>query len=171
MASRVELPALPLWLASIPTVFNPAVRTDLDQILNCSLAAASGVLAADSEKRDCCSRICFLLAELAAQYGRRTGDCTRPIPVTRAELARAAGLSLTPVKRILGFLSLSRVVEETSAGLRVIDCQRLCKLASYERTWLPNPISDEEEDALLVQENVPAMSIGLTLAGDQASFV
>lgn len=171
MASRVGLPPLPNWLSALPLLFTRATANDEDQALNSALAAASAVLAADLDRRGSRSRICFLIIELAAQFGRRTGDWDRPIPVTRSQIARASQLDLTRVKRILGFLALSQVIEETAAGLRIVDWQRLCKLASYERSWVTLPLSEEEENGVLLIPPPRPETVALTVSGDQASFV
>jgi hypothetical protein len=162
VASPVEFPPLPAWLAVLPQLL--ARKGDADQILNLSLASAAAALAADTERRDSRTRLCFLLAELAAQYGRRTGDHEAAIPVGRARLARAAQISLPRAKRVLGFLVLAGVIELTPKGLRVIDWQRLCKLADYDRAWVSAPLTEEEAPA-------PAVYRETTVAGDPASFV
>ena len=171
MNERVELPPVPTWLAALPFLFSSRGRSDEDLLVNSALASAAAAVAADSERRDSRSRIAFLLAELASQYARRTGDRTGWIPIDRTQLARGAQINLTKVKRVLGFLLLSGVIELGSGGVRVLDWRRLCKLGAYDFSWLSEPPPDEEEDCPRAggqqAEELPA----LTPAGDPASFV
>lgn len=166
MSERVELPPVPAWLAALPFLFSPRGRSDEDLLVNSALASAASAMAADPDRRDSRSRICFLLAELGSQYGRRTGDHHRWIPVTRAQLARAAQIDLTKVKRVLGFLLLSRVIELGSEGVRILDWQRLCKLADYDRKWVAMPLDEDGEEPRQAEQPCE-----LTAAGDPASFV
>lgn len=170
MSGKVELPPVPTWLAALPFVLTARSRSDSDIILSSALASAAAAMAADPERRDSRSRISFLLAELASQYGRRTGDHAGWIRVTRSELARAAQINLTKVKRILGFLALSGVIETGAEGIRILDWPRLCKLASYDRNWVAAPMPGESDlPAPFIAK--PAAQPALTAAGDPASFV
>lgn len=160
--AHAEFPPLPAWLAVLPQLL--ARKDDKDQLLNLSLASAAAALAADPERRDSRTRLCFLIAELAAQYGRRTGEHEAAIPVGRARLARAAQISLPRVKRVLGFLVLAGVIELSPKGLRVIDWQRLCTLAAFDRAWVAAPLAEERVAA-------PPTYRETTVGGDPASFV
>lgn len=172
MSARVELPPVPPWLAALPFICAPGSGRDADLVVGSALASAAAALAADSERRDSRSRICFLLAELAAQYARRTGDHSGQIPVGRGELARAAQISLPRVKRILGFLILSGTIELCDGGICVRDWKRLCTLGSYDRSWLCLPLVEEDEKDRVppdvARASPPAVT---TAAGDPASFV
>ena len=170
--SRVELPPLPMWLAALPLAFMGAGRRDSDEILNSALFAASAALAADDSRRDSRARICFLLAELAQQYGRLVEDYSAPIPISRNQLARATGISLTKVKRVTAYLGLVGVIEVLPSGVRISDWQGLCELAAYDRSWLP-VILWSEDDATVEAPNVPQeqQEITATVAGDPARFV
>ena len=161
-----------MWLTALPMVFAARRQDDVDQTLNVALASASAALAGDTERRDSRSRICFLLAELAVQFGRRTADQTAPIPVSRTQLARAAGTTLTRVKRIVAFLGLSRVIEQTPDGIRITDWERLCSLACYDRSWtgIPEPEESELLEIITQQPELPEPRAS-TRAGDPASFV
>lgn len=173
MSDRVELPPVPTWLAALPFLFSPRGTSDEDLLVNSALASAAAAMAADPDRRDSRSRICFLLAELASQYGRRTGDHSGWIPVTRSQLATVAQINLTKVKRVLGFLLLSGVIELGSEGVRVIDWKRLCALADYDPSWGAASGHEEEEQ----EEIAPAsrqqaeQPRDVTAAGDPASFV
>ena len=171
MNERVELPPVPTWLAALPFLFSARGKTDEDLLVNSALASAASAMAADPERRDSRSRISFLLAELASQYGRRTGDYSRWIPVTRAQLARAAQINLTKVKRVLGFLLLSGVIELGSEGVRVVDWGRLCKLGCYDPSWVALPATDAEEEVPPPRPEQEPEQRQLTAAGDPASFV
>jgi len=164
------MPDLPPWLAALPLLFAARSGKDDDYHVNAALAAASAALEADVERRDSRSRISFLLAELAAQHGRRMGDLSAPIPVSLNQLARAAAINLTRVKRILGFLSLSQVIEAKPGAIRVLDWERLCKLGQYDRRWAGLAEADEDaEPATAAPAAVPGSAV--TLAGEPASFV
>lgn len=171
--NRVEVPPLAPWLAALPLLFTRRSRRDSDVLVASALASAAAALEADSERRDTRSRVCFLLAELGAQFARRTGDYGAAIPVTRSQLARAARISLPRVKRILGFLFLSEVVEQHRQGLRITDWPRLCRLGIYDPSWLPMAAVEPEEG--LLETVVPAKAAMpppvRTVAGDPASFV
>ena len=171
MNERVELPSVPTWLAALPFLFSSRGKSDEDMIVNSALASAAAAMAADSERRDSRSRISFLLAELAFQHGRRTGDHAGWIPVSRTQLARAAQINLTKVKRVLGFLLLSGVIELGSNGVRIIDWRRLCKLAAYDCSWLGMAADEEHGEAPPAPQKPPEQPQLLTEAGDQASFV
>lgn len=174
MNERVELPQVPSWLAALPFLFaRPGSRSD-DLIGSLALGAASAALAADPNRRDSRSRVCFLLAELAGQYARRTGDRGGWVPVGRAQLARAAEISLPKIKRVLGFLLLSGVIELGDQGIRVLDWRRLCKLAAYDRSWLTLAEDEGEDDDAFPDVTIaatPRPVIEVTAAGDPVSFV
>lgn len=171
MGDRVELPSVPAWLAALPFLFRVRGERNDDLIVNSALASAAAAMAADTDRRDSRSRISFLLAEMATQYGRRTGRHSGWIPVTRTQLARAAQIDLTKVKRILGFLLLSGVIELGDKGVKISDWRRLCKLASYDRNWLSLPLGDEEEERALPAQRDVQTAAALTTSGDPASFV
>ncbi|WP_205478943.1 helix-turn-helix domain-containing protein [Sphingomonas arenae] len=164
------MPELPPWLAALPLLFAARSANDDDYHVNAALAAASAALEADVERRDSRSRISFLLAELAAQHGRRTGEKSAPIPVSLTQLARAAAINLTRVKRILGFLTLSQVVEVKPRAIRVLDWERLCKLGQYDRRWA-GLAEEAEEGAEPLPAPTPLPASPITLAGEPASFV
>lgn len=171
MNERVELPSVPSWLAALPFLFSSRSRSDRDLIVSSALASAASAMSANAERRDSRSRIAFLLAELATQYGRRTGDHSGWIPVTRGQLARSAQINLTKVKRVLGFLLLSGVIEIGSEGVRVLDWARLCKLGAYDRSWVAAPLPEEETETPAIPLHKMSAGPALTAAGDPASFV
>ncbi|MBA3834353.1 MAG: helix-turn-helix domain-containing protein [Sphingomonas sp.] len=172
MNERVEMPVVPTWLAALPFLFSSRGRTDPDVVLNSTLASAASAMAADPDRCDSRSRISFLLAEIGSQYGRRTGDHFAWIPVTRDQLSRAAQINLTKVKRVLGLLLLSGVIDLGGKGVRILDWNRLCKLACFDRGWVPVPLDEEIEthspaDSKDKEQPAPA----ITASGDPASFV
>lgn len=162
------MPSVPAWLSALPMLAAAGRRQDDDARLNVALAAAAAALEADTERSDSRSRLCFFLAELAAQFGRRTGDSARPIPVTRLQLARATGISLPRVKRIIGYLVLSGIVAIDKSGIAVRDWARLCHLGQFDRSWSAMHATADEEAILArpLEEAQPAR----TLAGDPACF-
>ena len=171
MNERVELPSVPTWLAALPFLFNARARSDEDILVTSALASAASAMTADPDRRDSRSRISFLLAELASQYGRRTGDYARWIPVSRNQLARAAQINLTKVKRVLGFLLLSGAIELGSEGVRILDWERLCKLGDYDRSWVALPQAEGGEHLAPAPQQQSQQPPEITAAGDQASFV
>ncbi|MBA3577197.1 MAG: winged helix-turn-helix domain-containing protein [Sphingomonas sp.] len=171
MNERVEMPTVPAWLAALPFLFSAGRRTDPDVVLSSTLASAASAMAADPDRCDGRSRISFLLAELGSQYGRRTDDHSAWIPVTRAQLSRAAQINLTKVKRVLGFLLLSGVIDLGTKGIRILDWNRLCKLGCYDRSWVPVPQGEEIEPAPAVPTGKEKRAPAITASGDPASFV
>lgn len=172
MNPRAETPPVPAWLAPLPFLLFAKGGSDEDLVASSALASAAAALSADPDRRDSRSRVCFLLAELAAQFARRTGNHSGRIPVQRAQLARAAQISLPKVKRVLGFLALSGVIELRENAIRVVDWQRLCLLGAYDRSWLRLPVQEDEEEELPSLRSVEnAEASTCTAAGDPASFV
>ena len=171
MNERVELPVVPIWLAAFPYLFSSKCRSDSDLIAPSALASAAAAMAADPERRDSRAKVTFLLAELASQYARRTGDRSGWIPVDRAQLARAARINLTKVKRVLGFLLLAGVIDVGKDGVRILDWARLCKLASYERCWAPVQESESDDADTPTIPEAAIVSPALTTTGEPASFV
>jgi hypothetical protein len=168
MATRIHLPDLPDSVAALPFLFMRARAGDRDWDFNAALASAVAAERADSERRNTRRRLAWLLCELGWQYGRRIGDYSQEMPLSRAGLARALGVSLCRVKRILALLILSSVVESDGETLRVTDWPRLCGVAGYACARLGVEAPDEfvapfDEDAEPVNR--------LTAAGDQACFV
>lgn len=88
--------------------------------------------------------------------------------MTRTQLARAAQIDLTEVKRVLGFLLLSEVIEVGNKGVRVIDWKRLCRLSDYDPSW--GSTSGDEDEDLAPDPVRQAEPRDLTAAGDPASF-
>lgn len=170
MSPRVDMPDIPPWLAALPFLCGRGATTDQDLVAASALGSAASALAADVDRRDSRSRLCFLLSEFAAQYGRRTGRYGDWIPVSRAQLANAARISLPKVKRVLGFLILSSVVELRDGAIRIVDWQRLCRLGAYDRSWLSLPASEGEDDER-PEAAKAAPELACTAAGDPASFV
>ena len=170
MSERVELPVIPTWLAAFPFLFSSKCRSDNDLIAASALASAAAAMAADPDRRDSRAKITFLLAELASQYARKAGDRSGWIPVDRAQLARAAPMNITKVKRVLGYLLLAGVVELSKDGVRILDWTRLCKLAGYDRAWGP---AQERESDNSQQPIIPSAFVApaLTATGEPASFV
>lgn len=175
MSDRVELPLVPTWLAALPFLSSSRCRSDDDLIASSALASAAAAMDADPDRRDSRAKITFLLAELGSQYARRKADGSEWIPVSRTQLARAARIDLTKVKRILGFLLLSGVIETGKDGIRVLDWPRLCKLARYDRGWAPAQVREHtrEDEEAIAPALAEAATTGpaLTPTGEPASFV
>ena len=171
MNERVELPIVPTWLAAFPFLFNSRCKSDGDLIAPSALASAAAAMAADPERRDGRSKVTFLLAELASQYARRTGSSSAWIPVDRSQLARAAQMDLTKVKRVLGFLLLAQVIELGANGVRIVDWPRLCKMARYDRGWAPVRQNESEDVVPSATPEAATIAPAVTATGEPASFV
>jgi len=166
MASRIHFPSLPPSIAVLPFLFMPSRKDDRDWDFNAALASAIAAERAVGEQRNTRRRLAYLLAELGAQYGRRVGDFSQAVPLSRSELARALGVSLCRVKRILALLALSQVIESDGASVRIVDWRRLCSMGGYDIGRLGFELPEEEIAG--AQEAEPASS--LTAGGDPACF-
>lgn len=165
MATRIEFPALPPSVAGLPFLFMRARSGDRDWDFNAALGSAIAAESAFGESRNSRHRIAYLLAELGSQYGRRTGDYTLPVPLSRSELARALRVSLTRVKRILALLCLSEVIESDGDEVRILDWRRLCSMGGYDMRRLGFEVADDDE--VRTQDQPEHLVTG---AGDQAYF-
>jgi hypothetical protein len=142
---------------------------DKDHIFNSALAAASAAVDADPAPRDSASRVCFFLAELAAQYCRRIGDWSGTVPVSITHVAQGARVSITGLKRVLGFLNQSEVIERMENGFRIQDWETLCDLGQYDRSWVALPVPDDADAWTLGAVGAPCPEV--TVTGEPASFV
>jgi hypothetical protein len=146
----------------------PASR-DRDWDFQAALGSAVAAEQAGTERRNTLRRVSYVLCELGFQYSRRTGDMSGAVPLSRAALARALGVSLTKVKRILALLSLSQTIECDGAEIRVTDWRRLCSAAAYDPARLGSLVPEEDECWVAPQdEDRPSI---LTAAGEPACFV
>jgi hypothetical protein len=165
MASRIEFPPLPASVAALPFLLMGARGRDSEWDFNAALASAVASERADPDRANTRRRLAFLLCELGYQHGRRAGRLDAEMPLSRGELARALGVSLCRVKRVLALLSLSQVIRTDGERLRVIDWPRLCGVAGYECARLGiDPADDGDREPEL-----PCATV--TAAGDQACFV
>jgi len=166
MATRIEFPALPPSVAGLPFLFMRDRSGDRDWDFNAALGSAIAAESAFGETRNSRHRIAYLLAELGNQYGRRTGDYTLAVPLSRSELARSLRVSLTRVKRILALLCLSDVIDSDGDMVRILDWRRLCSMGGYDMRRLGFEVVDEDD--LAPREEEPEHLV--TGAGDQAYF-
>lgn len=171
MATRIEFPELPASVAALPFLFMRGRAGDRDWDFNAALASAVAAERADSERRNTRRRLAYLLCELGYQFGRRTGDFAQDMPLSRSELARALGVSLFKVKRILALLSLSQVVDCDGKSIRVTDWPRLCGVAAYDCARLGIEMPEEFGAASAFDDEDEDDRPHLTAAGDQACFV
>ncbi|WP_114954367.1 helix-turn-helix domain-containing protein [Sphingosinicella terrae] len=168
MPIRFEMPPLPPSVAILPLLFQAPRSDDEDWNVTVSLAAACAAERACLEPRNSRARLAYLLCEFAFQFGRRTG-ADNNLPLDRSEIAQALGISLVRVKRILGWLELSRVVASDASSIRIIDWHRLCQIGRYEGLRIGAPVDPDQE--------VPDGSAGqaaaamVTRAGEPACFV
>jgi len=106
------------------------------------------------------------VARLLCEIGKRLG-CEADLPLTRAALAGALGVSLVRVKRTLGLLCLSGVLDVQGERIRVIDWRKLAGAARFDPAAL-GVAEDEEEASRRDADDTPCT---LTAGGDQACFV
>jgi hypothetical protein len=170
VATRIEFPPLAPSLAALPFLFMGARPNDRDWQYNAALASAAAAESANVDPANSRRRVAFLLCEFGCQYGRRTGDFSAPMPLSRGELARALGISLCRVKRILALLSLSQVVALEGESLRILDWRRLCALGDYDTGRLGFELPEEEDVHFVLDGDEEAPAHLTTSAGDPAYF-
>jgi hypothetical protein len=169
MATQLAPTALPASVAALPFLLaRPQIR-DRGWHFEAAFAAAVAAERPDGSRRNTRGRLSYLLCELGFQLARRGGSGDGELPVTRVQLAEALGVSLCRIKRALALLTLSQVIATEGGTLRVLDWQRLCSVACYDRDRLG--LFDQDEELLIqsVADDEPANLI--TAAGDPACFV
>jgi hypothetical protein len=137
--------------------------------------AIAATRAAGLPERDARRCICRFLCQIAAEPAF---DFTAPLPLTRADVAAALGISLVRVKRALALLSLTGVVTEENGALRVLDWPRLCSAAAFAPAALGFSFDEAAVDAaddagstpFFGTEGSDAEAHLITAAGDQAYF-
>jgi hypothetical protein len=168
MAERIQMPPVPAYVAVLPFLFMAPASRDRDWDFQAALGSAVAAEQAGTERRNTLRRVSYVLCELGFQYSRRTGNMSGAVPLSRAALARALGVSLTKVKRILALLSLSQTIECDGAEIRVTDWRRLCSAAAYDPARLGALVPDEEAPAATQDEDTHSR---FTAAGEPACFV
>ena len=109
-----------------------------------------------------CQRVSRLLCELGKSLG-----CEADLPLSRAVIGKALDLSLVRVKRTLGLLCLSGVLEMRGEGIRVLDWRKLCGAARLD----PATLDLANEDEIAPCTNAADEPYRTTAAGDPACFV
>ena len=156
---------------SFPFLFARREAANAHRDFRTALSAAVAGERADSDgRRNTRGRIAYLLCELGVQMARRELDRNGELPLSRADLADLLGLSLPRVKRALALLSLSQVIGTDGHRLRVLDWQRLCGVACYQRARLKLAAEDFDAEASLISQ-VDNRPNTLTASGDPACFV
>jgi hypothetical protein len=145
MSARIEFPQLPASVAMLPFLFARRRSDDGDWDFHTALGAAVSAEEALGTGLSTRRRIAWLLCELGQQYGRRRGDYGAAVPVSRQALARALGISLCRVKRVLALLSLSQAIQSDRESVRITDWRRLCGMAGYDCAMLRFALPDEDE--------------------------
>jgi hypothetical protein len=163
------MPTIAPWLAALPLIYMGRGGNEQDQIFNSAFAAASAAVDADAVARDSASRVCFFLAELAAQYCHRTHDWSGAVPVSISQITQGACVSLPRVKRVLGFLNQSETIERTEIGVCILNWEKLCQLGQYDRAWIALPVADDAD--VLSFGAIEMQCREVTLTGEPASFV
>jgi hypothetical protein len=157
-------------MAMLPFIFMSSRDSDPEWALQSALATAAAAECADTQRRNTLGRVAYLLCEVAWQYRRQTGDATGAVEVSRAELARVLGVSVSRVKRILALLALSEVIRVGDSSLQVLDWRRLCSVGGYDLARLGLAPEAEEDEADAAEERVEAAHL-VTSTGDPACFV
>ena len=120
---------------------------------------------AQSAGRKSSQRIALFLCELGKAHGCRTD-----LPLSRAAIAAALGISLVRVKRALALFSLSGLLSCNGEEIRIVDWRKLGGVAHFDASDL-DLAADEDEDlvcpALAEAENIRFM----TASGEPACFV
>lgn len=165
---RFAQPDLPISVAALPFLFVRARTEDEGWTVRAALASAAAAERADDTRRNMRGRVAYLLCELGFQLRRRGADRDASLPLPRAEIAAALGVTVCGVKRILALLSLSRTIHIEDGTMRVLDWHRLAAIAHYDRARL-GLADEEEEDPTREDEEMPPPLI--TAAGDPAHFV
>lgn len=168
MATHFSNATLPPSVAALPFLFARPQVDDRGWDFRAALAAAVAAERANNERRNTRGRLSYLLCELGFQLRRRGGDCDASMPLSRAEIAEALGVSLCRVKRTLALLGLSQVIVSDGAGLRVVDWPRMCGLSGYDPKRLDKNAREEEFEAALIEDEA---SPTVTVSGDPACFV
>ncbi len=162
---------VPSFIAALPFLFARAQKDDLGWDVRSALAAAVSAERADETRRNTRGRIAWVLCELGYQLGRRGVEASGELPLSRVDLARATGISLCHVKRTLALLSLSQDVQADGQRLRILDWNRLVRIAGYDPRRLE--LADEEpwDEVAALSGTAAEEPARLTAAGDQACFV
>jgi hypothetical protein len=168
MASHLTAKPIPSFIAALPFLFARPQQDDLGWSCRSALASAVAAERADDRPRNTRGRIAYVLCELGYQLARRGLDACGELPLSRTDIARSLGVSLSRVKRALALFELSQVVEGDGQRIRILDWHRLCGVAGYDPRRL-ELASEEDEGPAPARDNGPSPQ--LTAAGDQACFV
>jgi hypothetical protein len=171
MAGSFASTPFPPSVAALPFLFARPQVDDSDWNFRTAFSAALAAERADQDsRRNTRGRVAYLLCELGYQLARRRIDRDGELSLSRLEIANALGVSLCRVKRTLALLSLSQVIVSDAQRIRVLDWQRLCGVAAFDRSRLE--LKDEDyEGALITSGESDQPSHQLTASGEPACFV
>jgi len=130
-----------------------------------ALDSAVAAEAARGGLRKPCQRIALFLCELGKAYG-----CRGELPLSRASIAGALGISLVKVKRSLALLFLSGVLSCDDETITILDWRKLSGVARFDASALDLASADEEEE-LPGRSSLEDEPHFLTASGDPACFV
>ena len=150
--------------APVPFLLRKSPRAESGGTFENALHAAVEAERAQAGSRKSCQRIAQFLCELGKAYGGRAD-----LPLSRAAIASALGISLVRVKRTLGLLSLSGVLRCEGEGLTILDWRKLGGVARIEPP-LMGLESGEDED-LICGGRADSNLRFMTANGDPACFV
>ena len=130
-----------------------------------AVQAAVAAERAQIGSRKCCQRIAHFLCELGKAYG-----CRADLPLSRAAIASALGISPVRVKRSIALLSLSGVLTCEGDSLTILDWRKLGGVARFDLRDLDLP-ADEDEYLISATVTDGEDNCSLTANGDPACFV
>ena len=171
MGTQFARISVPSSVAALPFMLARPQSGDLGWNFRSALSAATAAERAhDGSKRNTRARIAYLLCELGYQLTLRGLDQDQEMPLSRAAIAEALGVSLCRVKRTMALLCLSQVALCDGASVQIVDWRRLCSVAGYDpdRLRLAEEL-DGEPLRILSQDEEPLQL--LTASGDPACFV
>ncbi|MEM5517063.1 Crp/Fnr family transcriptional regulator [Henriciella sp. AS95] len=89
-------------------------------------------------RRSARERIGHMLLELHRRYAGATGEETDELvmPVTRADIADALGLTPVHVSRTMSAMRRSGLIEEERGSIRLLDRERLSRLSHFDTDYL-----------------------------------
>lgn len=150
--------------AATPFLFRGSAPEKTGRNFAEAMRAAVAADRAQGGGRKSCQRIAYFLCELGKVYG-----CRSDLPLSRAAIVSALGISLVRVKRTLGLLSLSGVLTSRADSLTILDWRKLGGVARFDRSSL-DLAEDDEEDLIC---SAPAALEGnfTTASGEPACFV
>jgi CRP-like cAMP-binding protein len=152
--------------APAPFLLRPVAPSTSENRFAAALGKAVAAEKACVQPRNPGQRIARLLCELGKAYG-----CRSELPVSRAALASALGISLVRVKRSLALLCLSGVVACDGQRIAVLDWRKLSRAGRFDPAELDLAAEEDDEDVVALRRSEQDEVRFLTASGDPACFV